>query len=66
MHPIDEAIFHGTLTSELLATHAALPLAPPAHSYWCDRMREGKDALTAAYEAARDMGAPLASFRSLT
>jgi hypothetical protein len=66
MHPIDEAIFHGTLTAELLATHASLPLAPPAHSYWCDRMREGKDALAAAQLAARDMGASLASLHSLT
>jgi hypothetical protein len=65
MHPIDEAIYDGTLTRELLAEHASLPLPDVGVSYWGDAMRETGDAVTAARRAARRMSTSLASLAAV-
>lgn len=65
MHIIDEAIYSGTMTHDLLTEHAAMPLPAPGHSYWGDRMHEGHEPLVAARLAARDMGTALAALAAL-
>lgn len=65
MHPIDNAIYTGTLTRQLLLDHATRPLPPIGDSYWGDAMRACISPEGAAVRAANQMGVALASLSSV-
>lgn len=64
-HPIDRAIYTGTLTAAMLREHAALPLPDEGESYWGDAMREVGEPARAARHAAKAMGAAAESIATV-